>query len=146
MKKLIFLTLMALSSLASNAQDDSYKATLLKMFTVSGTDESYKGAVEQMIGMFKAQNPEVPVDIWNEFQLEFMKTSLNDLVEMLAPVYQKYLTKSDLEDIIAFYNTPTGKKYAGNTPNIMQESMQVGQQWGMQLGQTIQQKLEEKGY
>lgn len=146
MRKLFFLSLIILGFFTAQAQEDSYKATLLKMFTVSGTDQSYKSAIDQMIDMFKAQNSTVPEEVWDEFRIEFMKTSLADLVEMLAPVYQKYLTQKDLEDIIAFYNTPTGKKFAQNTPNIMQESMQVGQQWGMQIAQTIQEKLEEKGY
>ena len=65
---------------------------------------------------------------------------------MLAPVYIKYMTKEDLEDLIKFYQTPIGQKFSKNTPLIMQESMQIGQQWGMQLGREVAKKLQEKGY
>lgn len=148
MKKLLIACIIILTSFAgANAQvPDSYKATLLKMFTASGTDQSYKSAIDQMLSMFQAQKPEVPEEVWNEFQIQFMNTSLNDLAEMLAPVYQNHLTESDLEDIIAFYSTPTGKKFANSTPMIMQESMQIGQNWGMEMAQEIQEKLTEKGY
>jgi hypothetical protein len=77
---------------------------------------------------------------------EFLKTSLDDLVDMLVPVYSKHLTLDDLQKIIDFYQTPAGKKYAEKTPLIMQESMQIGQQWGMKIGQKFQEKLQEKGY
>lgn len=96
--------------------------------------------------MVKQGNPNVPTTIWNDFEQEMLNTSLDDLVEMLVPVYQKHLSQEDLNSLIAFYQTPAGKKYAEKTPLIMQESMQVGQQWGMQIAQKIQQKLSEKGY
>ena len=64
---------------------------------------------------------------------------------MLASVYQKYMTQVDLEEMIIFYQTPVGKKYAKNLSMIMQESMEVGQQWGMKIGQEIAYKLKEKG-
>ena len=56
------------------------------------------------------------------------------------------MTLEDLKEIIRFYQTPVGQKFAKSTPLIMQESMQIGQQWGMKLGLEITKKLEEKGY
>ncbi|GAB4198018.1 MAG: hypothetical protein Fur004_16070 [Thermoflexibacter sp.] len=68
------------------------------------------------------------------------------MTEMLAPVYQKYMNLADLRELIKFYQTPTGKKFAQNTPFIVQESMQVGQEWGRKVGQDFAQKIKEKGY
>ena len=104
----------------------------------------YKSAINQMFVMFKSQK-DVPAEVWNDLEKEFLNTSMNELVEMLAPVYAKHLTKKDLEDLIQFYNTPVGKKFAQKSPFIMQESMQVGQQWGMKIGNDFQTKLKEKG-
>ena len=120
--------------------------TLKKMFEVSGSVESYKTVVTQMLGMFKQEEPDIPEEIWNDLEGEFLKTSIQDLVDMLIPVYQKHLTKEDLDKIIEFYQTPVGKNFASKTPIIMQESMQIGQQWGMKIGQKIQEKMKEKGY
>lgn len=111
------------------------------MFEVSGTEDSYKTMITQMFGMFKQQYPDIKPELWSELQGEFLTTSLNDLVVMLVPVYQKYMTKDDLEKIIVFYQTPTGKKFATNTPLIMQGSMQVGQQWRLKVGQEFEKKL-----
>jgi len=116
------------------------------MFEVSGTEGSYQAAIKQMFSMFKQQYSNVEVEIWTDLEKEFSKTSLNELTKMLVPVYSKYMTLEDLNELIKFYNTPTGKKYAKSTPLIMQESMQIGQQWGMKIGQDFEKKMKDRGY
>lgn len=133
------------SALSFGQTDADYTKTLKKMFTLSGTEESYKYAIKQMFVIFKEQSPFVEASVWEEFEKEFSSTSIDKLVEMLAPVYQKYMTQVDLEEMIIFYQTPVGKKYAKNLSMIMQESMEIGQQWGMKIGQEIAYKLKEKG-
>jgi len=148
MKKFACISLLFLASVTfSNAQGNTeYKAKLKKMFEVSGSEKSYKVAIEQMFTMFKQQKTAVPDSVWQQFEGEFLKTSLDDLVEMLEPVYVKSLTQDDLQQLIAFYQTPIGLKYANQTPVIMQESMQVGQQWGRKIATEFQEKLKAKGY
>jgi uncharacterized protein len=147
MKKLIVIVSILIIPFGETfAQADSYKVTLKKMLEVAGSEESFKTAIKQMFGMFKQQHSNVPDAFWEEAEKEFSETSMDELVDMLSPVYQKYMTEADLKKIIEFYQTPVGKKYAEKTPLIMQESMQVGQQWGMKVGQKIQARLKEKGY
>ncbi|MCE7068532.1 DUF2059 domain-containing protein [Dyadobacter sp. CY326] len=148
MKKFVFTTLITFGAMfVCNAQSNTaYKAKMKEMFVVSGSEESYEAAIGQMFKMFKQQKTTVPDSIWQQFEGEFMKTSIDDLVNMLEPVYVKNLTQDDLQQLIAFYNTPVGKKYAQKTPILMQESMQVGQQWGMKIAQEFQEKLKTKGY
>ena len=139
--------LFVLSVGTSAAQTDAqYTASLKKMLALAGTEESFQVAIKQMIGMFKEEKSEVPDSVWIAFEEEFSKTSMDELVTMLVPVYQKHLTESDLQGMIEFYQTPVGKKYAQKTPLIMQESMQVGQQWGMKIGAAFDEKLRAKGY
>lgn len=64
----------------------------------------------------------------------------------MLPIYQKHLTEADLHGIIAFYDTPVGKKFAEKTPLITLESMIAGQEWGLQIGQQVIDKLKNKGY
>lgn len=68
------------------------------------------------------------------------------LINMILPVYQKHLTEADLKGIIAFYETPVGKKYAEKTLLITQESMLAGQEWGKKIGEKVTDKLRDKGY
>ena len=126
--------------------DAEYKVTLKKMFEVSGSEETYKTVIKQMVSMFRTQFSQVSEEIWNDLEEEFLQTSLDDLVDMLVPVYSRHLTIDDLQKIIEFYYTPAGKKYAEKTPLITQESMEIGQQWGMKIGQDFQNRIKEKGY
>jgi hypothetical protein len=147
--KMLFLIaslMLFTSGLAHSQSTTDYQKTLRRMFEVSGTQESYKVAITQMFGMLKQQQQNVPEEVWVELQNEFNETSLTDLVEMLTPVYEKHLTQGDLQKVIDFYQSAVGKKFASKTPDIMQESMQVGQQWGMKIGQKFQERLKAKGY
>jgi hypothetical protein len=146
-RKFLSITIACLLSATVFAQTEKeYTETLRKMFEVSGTEESYKTVIEQMFKMYKLNYTEVDAEIWDDLHKEFAKTSLNDLTEMLAPVYEKYMTKEDLEQVIAFYESPVGRKFARNTPFIMEESMQVGQEWGLKIGQEFEEKMRARGY
>lgn len=148
MKKIITVLAFTLAFIAFSfgQSNDDYAKTLKEMFSVSGSEESYQAAIKQMFVMFKQQKSDIAPAVWEELENEFSKTSINDLVVMIAPVYEKYLTQKDLEEMIKFYQTPLGQKYAKCTPFITQESMQIGQQWGMKIGQEIATKLQERGY
>ncbi|MNL81411.1 hypothetical protein D3C87_2085160 [compost metagenome] len=56
------------------------------------------------------------------------------------------MSEQDLKELIAFYQSPIGKKLAEKTPFIVADSMQAGQVWGKKLGEDIIKKIQEKGY
>jgi uncharacterized protein len=149
MKKITVIALVFVAMASSAFAQEitpSYRATVKKMMEVGGTQATFKSAIKQMFEMFKQQKGNVPDNIWADLEAEISKTSVDDLVEMLTPVYAKHLTEADLQKVIEFYQTPAGKKYADKAPLLTQESMQVGQQWGMKVAQKFQEKLKEKGY
>ena len=146
MKKIV--TIIALTIFATSASfaqlDKDYTETLRTMFKVAGTEETYKTVIIQMVNLFKEQYPNVDEKVWSDFEEEFLKTSVNDLVEMLAPVYVKYLNQDELQQLIEFYDSPVGKKLAKSTPLITQESMQIGQEWGKKIGEDLVEKMKKK--
>jgi hypothetical protein len=146
LRKLITASIMLLCmyGISFGQADDKYRKTLKKMFEVSGTEKAYEAGIKQMVIMFKEQMKEIDAKTWDELESEFLKASLTDLVDLMAPVYHKHLTQSDLEQLITFYETPFGKKYAEKTPLIMEESMSIGQEWGMKIGKQFQERLEKQ--
>jgi hypothetical protein len=148
MKKILslFTFLFLLNFSAFSQVNQEYTKSLQKMFEVSGTEESYKAAIKQMFTMFKKQYSNVKTEIWGELEKEFSQKSINEITEMFAPAYLKYMTKEDLDDLIKFYESPLGEKFAKNTPLIMQETMQIGQEWGMKIGEDFAKKMKERGY
>jgi hypothetical protein len=149
MKKTLAIAFVLLTmsvNIVSAQANDEYKHTLKKMLDAAGSEATFDSAIKQMLEMFREQYKSVPDNVWSELENEMLKVSMDDLVEMLTPVYAKHLSIVDLNKIIEFYQTPVGKKYAEKTPLITQESMQVGQEWGMKVGQKFQEKMKEKGY
>lgn len=149
MKKALFSIILLFTfstQLFAQTDDDAYIQKLEQMFKLAGSEEAYKAVIKQMTTMYKQQYPKAEPDFWDEFEKEFSSASMNDLTTMLTPVYKKHLSSEDLDGIIAFYQTPVGRKYAMKTPLIMQESMQVGQEWGIKLGKELDKKMKAKGY
>lgn len=146
--KISILTLLLafVTTFSFSQENNSYKSSLTKLIQVSGSEAAYKGVLDQMVSMFKQQQSNVPKEFWDEFAIEVNKNAIDQLVNLVLPIYQKHLTEADLLGVIAFYETPAGKKFAEKTPLITQESMLAGQEWGKQIGQKVVDRLKEKGY
>jgi hypothetical protein len=50
---------------------------------------------------------------------------LDEMLQAMVPVYQKHLTKNDVQALIAFYSSPTGQKLIQELPAITAEAMQA---------------------
>ena len=48
-----------------------------------------------------------------------------EIVQAMVPVYQKHLTKGDVDHLVAFYSSPTGQKFLREMPAITSETMQA---------------------
>lgn len=145
--KRFFATLMCvlLFALSTFGQSDKeYSKTLKKLFEVSGTEKTYEVVIKQLIEIYRDNYGSIDQKFLDEMEKEFLNTSINDLVEMLTPIYKEYLTLEDLEGIIAFYESPVGKKYVDNLPFITEESMKVGKEWGQEIAEKIIEKMEKK--
>jgi hypothetical protein len=138
--------LLFLGKLGYSQQSSTYKQTLVKMMEVSGSAQTFKASIEGMVKIFKTQKPDVPQEVWTEFENTFVKSASLELVDLLLPVYQKHMTEADMKNLIIFYETPTGKRFAEKSPLIMQDSMQIGQEWGTKLGLELAERLKAKGY
>jgi uncharacterized protein len=57
----------------------------------------------------------------------FEQMRLDDFIDVMIPVYQRHLSKADIEEMIRFYTSPTGQKLLREQPQMMQESMQAAQ-------------------
>lgn len=137
-------SLAMLLCLSLHAQTDSYAVKLKKMFELSGTKATFDTAIDQTVDMSKSQYPGVDAEVWEVMRSEFKSTSMDELTEMLVPVYKKYLTEEDLDDIITFYKSRAGKKLASSQSKITGESMQIGQKWGARLGEKVMEKVEQR--
>ncbi|WP_278550980.1 DUF2059 domain-containing protein [Elizabethkingia bruuniana] len=145
MKKITILLLILAASLTfaqeqtvSPAKKEKIK-TFLKLTNVLGVANQ---VMDNMLSSYQTYYKQVPAEYWDELKKETANT--NDFEELLIPIYSKYYTEKELDDIIAFYKTSTGQKVIKVMPDMAKESMQAGQVWGMKLGQKVMKKINEK--
>jgi len=138
---LIFLTI--LYNANADPKSPSKHEDLKELMELTGAGQLGIQVMEQMIGSFKQGNTGIPDKFWDEFMSE---VNVNELVELVIPIYGKYLTRNDVKQLIKFYKTPVGKKLIEVQPMIMQESMMIGQEWGQKIAEKVIKSLKEKGY
>ena len=143
MKTLAALVLLSSVAFADAKHPASSKeAAIRKYLQVTGAGALGAQVMNQMIDLFKQNVPNAPASLWTELAKEI---NPDELVERVIPVYDKQLTEAELNDLIRFYETPTGKKLVKVMPAITQESMQIGKAWGGEISQKVMQKLQQKG-
>ena len=117
------------AAFAQTASEQSIKQLIVE----TGAAEMGTMVFDQLLGQLKAAGA-------TDAQIAEVKKEFNvdQLVDLLVPVYQKQFTEEDVKAFLEFYQSPAGKKLVEKQPAIMQESMVIGQQWGMGIAQKIQ--------
>lgn len=141
MKKSLLILSFCVVSLSANAQTTSKSQKINQLLEITGSGKLGIQVMNQMMSSFKTSYSKVNEQFWEDFKNEI---KAEDLENMIIPIYDKYYTESDIDQLIAFYNSPIGKKMIATMPQVMQESMIAGQAWGKQISEKIQAKLKEK--
>ena len=110
---------------------------ILRLFAAMHVQEQIRATMQammeqqrRMIGeMMRKRNRRIAdedVEKAADSAQEFMKNfPLDDMVEDMIPVYQKHLTKPDVDAMEAFYSSPTGQKLVREQAGMASESMQA---------------------
>jgi hypothetical protein len=73
-----------------------------------------------------------------------METRLQAFVDEGAKIYARHFTAEELRQVRDFYRTPTGEKFIREQPEVLKESMALGQQWGQAVGLELQKRMTEE--
>jgi hypothetical protein len=68
----------------------------------------------------------------------------DEMLDSMIPVYQKHLTRGDVNAMVAFYSTPTGQKLLREMPQIMAEAMQNMMPMMRRQMEAMQQRMQEE--
>ena len=69
---------------------------------------------------------------------------LDEMIEAMVPIYQRHLTKSDLEEIIRFYSSPVGQKLLNKQPVMVQEGMEAGMEIQKKRMNLVMARIDER--
>ena len=122
MKRLILILVVISTSLTfsyGQSKEDKVKTLINLMQSEKMIDKSFAS----MKQAFKAQaNKELSKDsgqVYNEFMMNEMQVVVKQLIENDMPdIYIKYFTEKEIDALIAFYQSPAGRKLIKVTPDI----------------------------
>jgi len=137
--------LLASAPAPAAAADDAKRAKVAELIELTGGAKlttQMGQLMAQFIGeTIKRSGKELTPEMVESINHVVNKKLSADAAEMLAemqPIYAKHYTSSELDELIAFYKTPIGKKSIDVTPTIMQESAQIAMAWTRRIGPQVQ--------
>ncbi|MFN8325324.1 DUF2059 domain-containing protein [Flavobacterium sp.] len=116
MKKIILTLVFALATFNVFAQDEALKKDVLKVIEMSGSGGQMAAAKKQLLGM-------IPKEKQAAFLIEF-DALMPKIYEASAKVYMEEFTKEDIKAMLAFYESPVGKKMAEKSEVIATKSQE----------------------
>jgi len=133
MKKITIISILLFSiTLFSFGQDKAADAK--KLITLMQSEKMIDGMMDNMIPMLKQQaNMQITgADAKEKFDkyVDFLMTETKELTkkivnEEMVRLYETHFTHSEIKDMIAFYESPTGKKMLEKTPELTTDLMNV---------------------
>ena len=124
---------------AAAQQTDKRKAIddLLRLTGANNIMQQMAAAVtQQMAASAKKRNPRIPdrmLEILSEEILRTFRERSAGLVATITDIYDRQFTLAEVNDLIAFYRTPTGRKTIRTLPTIVRESMAAAQGWAKKV-------------
>lgn len=118
--------------------DASQKATeaqLREYFVLTRLGDTMKTLMGQMISAMKATAaPYIPDAVWED-----MNKTIGgfDFLTELIPIYQKHLSRADMDGVLAFYHSDAGKHLLAHQTEMSNEAQAAFRTIGGRLGQEV---------
>lgn len=101
-------------------------------------------ALKSQAGSIKRMLP-LPPAAQDDFEKELLaEVDINQLTNLLIPIYERHVSEEDLDRLLAFYRSPAGKRFIKALPLITAESRGAGEKWGEGLGRKVAEKISDK--
>lgn len=114
------LLLFALHGHAETATDDSIK----EFFTASGQEAQLIEGVQSILPALRQIAKDMPEELFREL------TRTDTVAASVIPIYRKYFSEEEIRELIAFFKTPLGSKYAKLAGTIQREGMEINARRG----------------
>jgi uncharacterized protein len=145
-------SLLVISIVPAHAQapDAARVAAAKEMMDVAGVAKQFDQVMpllaQQLSQGFVAIAPDKAPEIREVFAQMAIKfvDRKGELIEKIALLYAEALTIEELTAITAFYKSPAGTRFIAVQPDVMRQSMQLGQRWGAEIGREIEQEARKE--
>ena len=127
---------------AVRADNASHRAAAEALLNLMDMDNLLNQSIDQMLEVQVKQNPAI-----GQFKTQ-MKTFLSkymswaSMKDDMIRIYTEEFTEPELKELLAFYQTPLGKKTVQKMPKLMAKGAELGQQRVQQHLPELQQAIQ----
>ena len=138
------LTAVAVPRWVGSAHAATADSAAMQLSRLVLSKEGYESTIKQMMqGMVQASGQEADPKTMQKLQAVMLEAlPYNEMLQFNAKVYGSRFKDSEIQDIIAFYKTPTGTKLVKELPNI---SGEVGQLVGKIIPERLPALMKKHG-
>ena len=122
------------TSVKAQTSSQNFKPSHLQaaenFLVAAGVDTKFPSLIESIVNAFSKQIPENNRTEFGNIMRKFMNKyyTWDNLKSSLDKTYASEFTESELKELSDFYSSPIGKKYTGKSTELLQKTMQIGQQ------------------
>ena len=135
--------LAASPSAFAQAPSAAAMATARQLVTVTGATALFSpliaGVIEQSKLLYLQQNPALAKDL-NEIAAN-LRTKLQprfaQVQDEVAKLYAQHFTEAEMKKMLAFYESPVGRKVLTEQPKVVDGSMHFAQDWANKLSEEV---------
>lgn len=134
-KSFFAATVLAVSLIASPTNANEGPEYIVKLFEVMGIDEQINGGFEAMLPAIDQLAAQFQLDATDKEELKeiYRDWFYNDIDrvkmrEQMTVLYAQFYSEDEINNLTAFYETPTGQKLLSTSAELMKLSAQIGMQ------------------
>jgi len=146
----ILLTANEVSLAKKQAPDAAQIKAARQLMTVTGAENSFRS----ILAVMGAQITNVVIQ-QNKGKEKKVRKILNpiladaaskreEMVSQAALIYARKFSIAEMQEITRFYKSPVGRKLVAQLPQIMQESMRIGQSVSQKIGADIIRRFKDE--
>ena len=143
MRANLITVILILFTLQINAQ--SLDEKIENLLELDGTIRNIENLITQTIDYQKQNNFGISDNYWETLEQIVIKKSLAEFKTITTPIYSKNYTESEIDNLITFYSSSTGKLVTEKQPIIIEELNLPLMQWSQNLGSFVIEEIENRG-
>lgn len=130
--------------------DPARLAAAKDVMEASGTAKQFDAVMPMMFGQLSGAFSKVAPDKGSVIKevmdklLPRFSARKQELIDQIAVLYAEKFTIEELKAIVTFYKSPVGAKMVQTQPELMGQSMQLGQRWGQQIGKELEEEARKE--
>src|SRR5215216_6512861 len=106
-------------------------ATAKELLMVKGATAMFDPLLPGNPSLFKEFN-EVAAKLRTE-----LAPRRDDVINQIARLYAQRFTEAEMKEIIAFFRSPTGKKFASEEPLVIEQGLQQAETWAKNMSEEV---------